>query len=440
MVKVEDKNAGTDNFTTSNREIMKKVYAFILGIAIAGSAWAQSLEDVNSRMEKGDLQGAKTAIDKFMENPKKAKDAEGWYFKARVYNQLSHEKSLDLKTRKELKDQAYEAFKTNQALDPKEVRLKLEAYQSFLDLYFGYYDLGANFFNEKNYAAAYESFLKAHEVKDFILAKDYSYTQAKVYRLDTALVMNIGLSANLDKKEEVGMPYYRKLVDNNVGGKDYEGIYEALINYYSNKEDSTNLQQVLTRAKKLYPGNAYIADFEMRQLSKTNDKAALFAKYEEMIASDQKNYPVLYNYAVEMFNALYVGNDKPANEKQIKERLTKVLEMAIPLDKEIDATLLMSNHLFNAAADNQTAASMIKGKSAEDLRKKKELNDEALKLMNAFIPYAEKAVAYFDALPTLKASQKANRINTLTNLSEVYSVKGDKTKAAEYDKMKLKGL
>ncbi len=419
---------------------MKKVYALALGIALSCSAWAQSLEDVNSKMEKGDLQGAKASIDKYMENPKKAKDAEGWYFKARVYNQLSHDKSLDLKTRRDLKDQAYEAFKTNQVLDPREVRLKLETYQSYLDLYFGYYELGAGFFNEKNFASAYESFLKSHEVKDFILAKKYTYPQAKVYPLDTALIMNIGLSANLDKKEEIGMPYYRKLVDNNVGGKDYEGVYEALINYYDNQGDSVNMQQVMTKAKRLYPGNAYIADLEMRHLSKTTDKTALFAQYEKMVANDPKNYPVLYNYAVEMFNSLYVGDNKPENEKQVKDRLTKILEMAIPLDKDIDATLLLSNHLFNAAADNQTAANMIKGKTADDLKKKKELNDEALKLMNSFIPYAEKAIAYFDGLPTLKASQKANRINTLSNLSEVYSVKGDKTKAAEYDKMKLKGL
>ncbi|RYD73253.1 MAG: hypothetical protein EOP53_20450, partial [Sphingobacteriales bacterium] len=403
---------------------MKKAYALIMSVAITCAAWAQSLEDVNARMEKGDMQGAKAAIDKFMENPKKAKDADGWYFKARVYNQLSHDKSLDLNTRKELKDQAYEAFKTNQTLDPKEMRLKLETYQSYLDLYFGYYDLGATFYNEKNYSAAYDAFMKAHEVKDFILAKNYTYTQAKLYPLDTALVMNIGLSANLDKKEDVGMPYYRKLADHNVSGKDYEGIYEVLVNYYSNKGDSVNLKQILTKAKKLYPSNAFIADFEMKQLSKTGDKSALFAKYEEMIAADPKNYPVLYNYSVEMFNAIYVADEKPANEKQLKDRLTKVLEMAIPLDKEIDATILMSNHLFNAAADNQTAAALITGKSADDLKKKKELNDEALKYMNAFIPYGEKIIAYLDALPSLKGSQKANRINTLTNLSEVYSVKG----------------
>ena len=419
---------------------MKKVYALILSFAICSSSWAQSLQDVNSKMEKGDLQGAKTAIDKYMENPKKADDSEGWYFKARVYNQLSHDKKLDLQTRKTLKDQAFEAFKTNQSLDPKEVRLKLETYQSFLDLYFGYYDLGATFYNEKNYSAAFESFQKAHELKDFILGKKYTYAQATLYPLDTALVMNMGLSANLDKKEEVGMPYYRKLVDNNVGGKDYEGVYEALINYYSKAGDTLNMKQVLEKAKKLYPSNAYIAEVEMKQISKGGDKSALFSKYDEMVAADPKNFPTLYNYSVEMFNALYVGDNKPANEKKVKDRLTEVLELAIAQDKEIDATILMSNHLFNAAADNQIAASLITGKSAEDVKKKKELTDEAMKYMDAFIPYAEKILKYFDGLPTLKAIQKANRINTLTNLSEVYAVKGNKAKSEEYEKMKSKGL
>jgi len=51
-------------------------------------------------------------------------------------------------------------------------------------------------------------------------------------------------------------------------------------------------------------------------------------------------------------------------------------------------------------------------------------------------PYAESAVAYFAALPTLRPIQKANYKDVLDILSQFYGAKADLKKAAEYDKKK----
>lgn len=111
-------------------------------------------------MNKRQFKSAKDAIDKYMADPKNNIKPDGWYYKGRIYNSLSYDSTLSKKEIYDLKLQAFEAFQKNQQLDDKDLRMKVEQYQSYLDLYFGYYDLGATQFNAKDYSGAYESFKK----------------------------------------------------------------------------------------------------------------------------------------------------------------------------------------------------------------------------------------------------------------------------------------
>ena len=58
--------------------------------------------------------------------------------------------------------------------------------------------------------------------------------------------------------------YYRKLTDADVAGKDYEEVYEFLVDRQQ-KNDDANLSQMLAKAKKFYPANDYWTDVEVRQ-------------------------------------------------------------------------------------------------------------------------------------------------------------------------------
>ena len=419
---------------------MRSGVIFLLSLFISFNGFSQNLEKVHSLIEKGDYKGAKVSIDKIFENPEKAKDPENLYYKARVYNGLSADKTLNSKERYNLKVEAYESFLKNQQLDPKDIRMKLEAYLSYLDLYGGFYDLGVLFFNEKAYEDAYNSFLKSYEAENYILSKGYTYEQAKLSTLDTALLMNIGLSASLAKNEKEASVFYQKLADANVSGKQYEAVYESLAVYYEKIGDTTSLAKLIPKATKLYPSNNFLNDFAIRLMEKTGGKEAVYAKYDEMIKNDPTNFPLIYNYAIELYNSLYVGDSKPANVEAAQNKLKDVLKLAIQNDKGIDATVLMSNHLYNAASDYFAEASEIKGTRPADVKKKKDLTEKANILMDETIPYTLAALKYFDSLETLKTSQKATRVNLLTTLSDIYNAKGDSKKSAEYEKLKTKGL
>lgn len=415
---------------------MKRSSLIIVLLSVALFSRAQSLDDINKMMGANNFKGAKTAIDTYLSDQKNAAKADGWYYKGRIYNSLSYDSSLTLEEKTVNKRTAYEAFKKTQQLDPMDIRLKLESYKSYLDLYFGFYDLGANFFNAKKYEDAFNAFTKAIDVKDYILSKNYTYTEAKVYPLDTALVLNAAIAASQAKKDDLATTYYRKLVDANVAGKGYEEVYEYLVSYYNTKDDQVNLQPILAKAKMYYPANDYWADLEIRAAGKSGNQAALFTKYEEMIAANPASFNLVYNYAIELFNSIYGKDAKTTNVEASKAKLTEVLKKAIALDKTNDATMLMANHLVNSASDLTIAASVIKGTKPEDVKKKKDLTAASIRLMDEFIPYGESAIKYFESQTTLKSIQKANYKIILGYMSDVYNAKKDAKKAAEFDKRK----
>ena len=57
----------------------------------------------------------------------------------------------------------------------------------------------------------------------------------KLYPLDTSLVLNTATSAIQAKKTDEAVMYYRKLTDADVAGKDYEEVYEFLVDHYSKR-------------------------------------------------------------------------------------------------------------------------------------------------------------------------------------------------------------
>ncbi|MEO6537056.1 MAG: hypothetical protein ABIT07_11115 [Ferruginibacter sp.] len=416
---------------------MKKLFILPVLIIFGLTTFGQTLDEINTLVDKRKYREAKTAIDKFFTDPKNNENANGWYYKARIYNYLSYDSSVAKNEKYSLKSTAYDAFKKYQVLDTKDIRMKFENYASYLDLYGGVYDLGAQQFNAKEYEAAFESFKKANEIKDYMVGKNYTYNQLVLHPLDTALVLNIAISAMQAKKEAEAITYYRKLADADVAGKDYLEVYQFLADQYSKNKDSASFQQILEKGKRIYPTDGYWNELELKAVGNKGDRTALYAKYEELLAKNPADFTTAYNYSIELYNSLY-GRDvpKPSDVAATKTKLTSVLKSAITSDKGIDATVLMVNHLFNCAADYSTSASLIKSAKPEDVKKKAALKSLSVKQMDECIPYAEAVVKYYDAQTNLKSSQKASYQNILGYLSDMYNAKNDLKKAAEYDKKK----
>ena len=396
-------------------------------------AMSQSLEDIGNLMEKSRFADAKNAIDKYLADPKNGQSSEGWYYKGRIYNSLSRDAQTPKANMFALRIGSYDAFRKHQELDKLGIRMKAEEYRSYLDLYSGFYDLGAYQFNEKDFAGAYKSFSKAQDVENFIISKNYTYDDFKLSKIDTVLISNTALSALNSMDTVNAVMNYRKLTDAGIRGADQERIYEYLVSYYANKKDEGNLQPLLDKAKAAYPKNNFWNEVEMDRLMNSGDKKGMFAKYEELYAKDPANYGNNYNYAIELYNTLY--KDK-VNDPVVKEKLTSLLKNTIPLDTGIDAAMLMTNHLFNSFADHNNAAVLVKGTKPEDVKKKKEHNTLAYAKMDEAVPYADRVIKYFSGLSKLTTKQKVNYENVAGYMSDMYGARGNAKKVAEYDKIR----
>ena len=415
---------------------MKKLFILTTLFFSCFLSHAQDLEDINELLGKMKYQEAKEAIDKYLLNPKKEKDAEAWYFKGRIYNSLSQQENMDPVQSFDLKNEAFAAFKKNQSLDAKDVRLLFEGYNSYLILYSGFYDLGSVFFGSKKYKEAIISFKKAIDVKDYILSKKYEYAGVKLYPLDTAIVFNIGVCALQDKNEEEAVNYFKILADANVVADGYKDFYEFVADYYERKNDEANLTSFLNKSRKLYPDDEVWNDLEIKQAGKSGDKKLLFAKYEEMIAKQPNSFLLTYNYSAELYNNLHGKDAVDDIDSLASNKLIDYLKMAIKNEdsKDVLAAVLLTNHLYNTSAIKLNLSNLIKGTKPTDLKQKVTLKSQSDKLMDDCIVYAERVESFYTNLSNKTPVQKANLKKALNYLEDIYGLKKNSVKSAEYQK------
>jgi hypothetical protein len=295
--------------------------------------------------------------------------------------------------------------------------------------------LGAKEFNSKNYDGALTAFKWANDVKDFIIEKKYTYKDATLSALDTSLIMNIGASAIQAKKEAEAISFYMKIINAGVTSSDYRDIYEYVAEYYAKTDNEAAMNEVLAKAKKAYPTYDYWMELSLRTTSKKGDPAALMAKYEQLIAENPNNFVMSYNYAVELYNSLYGKEAKNAGDSVMAKKLTATLKNTMAIEKDDNtANVLMCNHLYNMSSELVNATNAIKAPKGDDIKKKNDLKAASNRAMDECIAYSEMAVKFFESNPNKSNLQKANYKIVLGYLSDIYTLKKNPAKAAEYEK------
>jgi hypothetical protein len=416
---------------------MKKLTLFCLFYIISICLYAQKLDAIKEMYANQQFFDAKDNINKFLANPKKLNDPEAWYVKGQVYHSISLDTANGYTQMFLLKDTAYTSFKKNQELDSKDILMTLELHRPYLDLYYEYYDLGAKAYNQSDFVLAVNSFEKAIEIKDFILKNKYKYDQTNLYEIDTPLILNIAVSNIKANKLEEAAKTYEKLISANVAGENYKEVYLYLLDYYSKIKNQSALQSILTKSKNIYPEDLTWVDFELKEISKTGDLSKTFSKYDEILMEYPNNFLLHYNYAVEIYNALYGKNASKVGDTVLFEKLSGTLKRAIVLEdkKENSAMILITHHLFNAATEIQNKIIAIKGNKPEDLKKKNKLKSTENVILDDCIKYCENAISFLEKISKKSNIQKANYKIVIGYLIDIYNEKNNSFKAAEYQKL-----
>ena len=412
---------------------MRKLILSACFVAAGSSVFAQKLDDVQKKMDQQKYAEARQDIDKILADPKNAANANAWYYKGMVYNQLALDTNLrDMDYRME----AFNAYKKYQQLDAKNIMMTLNQNAGLFQIYEGYYNRGIQIFNAKDYQNAFNHFKGALQVKDYIYGKKFEINNFSFPALDTQLVNLAGNAGFLAKQEDAAIPYFQLLADAKLRGEEFKDVYPILVDYFGRKKDAANRAKYLAIGMDLYPENIYWVQTQLDEAGE--DKAKRLAKYQELLSKNTANYDLATDYAAELFNHTY-GAEKPADYAKRQEDLTTALKNAIAINpKGMQANFIMTQHLSNQLYDLQQSYAAVKGTKPEDIKKKQEINKTIEAKYEELYPYSLSAFnAYEASADNLKAADKANYRSVTNLLADYHRMKkqADKTKIYE-DKAK----
>jgi len=417
---------------------MKK-YLLPVVLVLAGLySSAQDLANVKKLILLTQYEKAKSEIDSYLSNEKNTSKAEPWYYKAFVYNSLGRVQTKTLAESKSLYTGSFDALMKYAELDPKAPLTVEEKNSTAYNIYYGYYDLGAKAYNDKDYAESFDLFKKSLEVHDYLNKNNLNGPNGLQFAShDTDVVWNLAVLANELKKKDDALYYYKKIADINLSDEKYIGAYDALVLNYKKEENAELFSKYLASAKKFYPvDKTYWESQEIDFAIKALEGEALINKYEELANRLPDNYYVSYNYGVELDRFRNSPEAKGKDATAMRLKLEELFKKAISINSTIEANLQLANFYYSAAVDAQEQAARIKGTKPEEVKLKKELTARATETINKCIPYAEESVKQLAALKEYKYSDKANYKLALEFLANVAKQNGNAAKAAEYEKKK----
>lgn len=422
---------------------MKKFFLFAVLASTTVFASAQDIDEIRTLAYLGQTNSAqaakaKEAIDKYLLVEKNAKKPDGWYWKAFILNMISKDSVKSVDESAALKSEAFETIKKYTQIDPKATLLKEENYSTLYDLYanFGSY-LAIKAYQDKNFVASFNNFKKALEIHDYSVANDIAYNGGiKMPKLDTLFTQYAAIAANDAKLPDEAAKYHRMIVDAGIAGDGYADSYNFLVEYYKKNKDVAGFNEILAKAKKEYPKNdRYWTAVEIEMLTDGIAKPAVFSKYDELLAKNPTNYDIAYNYSAELFNFINSDESKNTNLAEYKAKLVDVLKKAVAINSTFEANFVMTISQYNNSFDLGDEAGKIKGTKPEDQKKKKALQAEAAQALTDAIPYGENAIKAFNGLAKATNTEKGNYRKLVTMMKNIYEVKKDAAKVAEYDKL-----
>lgn len=410
---------------------MKRILFTALCFIMAAGLFAQKVEKAKDLLKANKLMEAKTEIDNFLAQEKNAKNADAWYTKAKIYNNISMDGSLKSQV-PDARAQAFQALKKYTETDDKMlIALQIDAYKPINDIYTGYYQDAANNFNSKNYEAAYTGFGNAIEVSQFMTSKGWINL-----KLDTNSVLYAGVAAEKMSKFDDAVKYYGQLAENKVKGEGFVEIYKWVANHYYEKKDMANAQKFIALGKEVYPTDTFWASLELDMAREGGNKDDLFKKYETTIAASPENHLYRYNYAVELYQQGYNtdASKRPANSAELIGKAQQQVKEAIRIKPDYSRAQLFAGQMaYNQGVDFLNAAKEVKGTTPADVKKKADLKAQAIAKFDEAAPYFLEVDKLIGSQGKLKMEDKSDLKEAYDLLITIYEQKGQKDKVKEFE-------
>jgi len=412
---------------------MKQIFLIAIFAGAGLGLFAQTVDKAKDLYKTNKLSEAKAEIDKVLTGDKNVKNAEAWYYKAKIYVAMAGNDQLKSQV-PDAYDQAFDALKKYMDLDDKKVYLLLmqDQYKPINDIYQGYFQKGAANYNTGKYAEALSDFKGALSAINFMGQKGWIKQI-----LDTTSTLYAGISAEKANNRDEAAFYYKQLADSGISkinGSDMTEIYKWLVDYYSKKGDDANTSKYLSQGKAKYPKDLFWFETELDMVRKKGNKDSLFAKYDEITKALPDSSTYFFNYGLELYqyaSDTSAGKRPNADElvKKAQEKLSKSLELKPDYPQ---SALVLGQIAYNAGVDLQQQAKAVKGTKPEEVKKRTELRAQASKKFDEAIPYFEKVEQGLGSKGKLKMQDKQALKDAYDLLITIYETKNLKDKATAY--------
>ncbi|WEK34684.1 MAG: hypothetical protein P0Y53_19535 [Candidatus Pseudobacter hemicellulosilyticus] len=410
---------------------MKKVVLSVLLATTGLCLHAQKLDRAKNYLQDKKLTDAKSEIDKVMTVEKNLNNPESWYYKGKIYVAVANDSVLRAST-PEARETAFEAIKKYMSMEEarekdsskRNVLLTMDNSQPLLDMYAGYSQAGATYYNAGNFNDALANFRKCLEVFEFMSNKKLT-----TMKLDTTTTLYAGISAEKASKLDDAASFYGKIADARATGEGFAEIYKWLADHYRQKNDVPTAAKYSGLGKEVYPNDPFWTGFELDLMREKGTKDDLFKKYDEVVAKDPNNHLFLFNYGVEVYQAAYDQDvtKRPANSKELIAKASDLIKKSLAIKSDYpNANMVLGQIIYNEGVDFNTENKAIRPQgnvklTPEQLKKKEELRTAVVSKFDEATPYFEKVVAGLDNQTKLKMDDKdilKNALDLMITINE----------------------
>ena len=371
---------------------------------------------------------AKTLIDDAMMSTETKDKPKTLFTKARVYDKLQEEPKY-----KESNPYREEAAALLKLAD-----LKPDYEKTATDLYlvrcaFFYFNDGAQAYNDKNLKDASELMKTTVKIHNLAGGKRFEKYPNKLFDTIAAEAkLTRGNCAYYGGKYDDAITFMADAKSNPITKS--AAVFECLIDAYSKVNDSTNMLNTIKEARKAFPDDIIIRNYELKYYMNYGKKDDLLKKMEDASAKDPGNAELYYNLATTYYNAADPkGGKKPINAQELLTKAEDAYKKAIKADPENpEYNFNMGVMYFNQGSDFNDFLVAITGNTDEDLKKFDDLKTKRDAQYAKALPYFEKSYSVLSAKEnTLKGENKSVYRNTLYSLSQIYSTQNKADKAKE---------
>ncbi len=383
---------------------MKKLVLVVIAVLISGITFSQTeVVSAYNYLKNGQLDKAKTYIDKACVNEKTKGLAKTWFYCGNVYLSIALTKEEKYKSLDSNAVQvAYDAYQKAIQLDPEIANDNLMPNSPKMGLFFlgdQYYNKGVDLFYNQKYEDALTNFEMTKKINNIFGIKDSNAT------------FNAALCAVQLKDNKKAKQYFEELVRNNFK----QGmVYTQLANIYKEDGDTIKSDATIAKGRKAMPNDLNLIIGEINSfLGKGKVKEAQDL-LNLAVSKDPNNASLHF--------AIGANMDEFGNFEQAEKSYLKAIEIK---SDYFDAHYNLGALYVNTAASIMEEANKL---PITETAKYDELKNKADKLLD-------------NALPELEIAEKLNPKdrNTLITLKQLYARKSNAEKIKEYDE-KIRNL